>query len=145
MWEIIKIKDIMTRDVITVDKDTLILDTAKLMEEKNISSVIVAEGGMPVGIVTERDLVRKVIIKDLDAKSPVSTIMSSPLVTVSKEENISSAAELMMKKKIRRLPVVDKGKLMGIVTETNISTTSPKAISEFSQTIDKIDKILKDL
>jgi CBS domain-containing protein len=115
------------------------------MEEKNISSVIVAEGGMPVGIVTERDLVRKVIIKDLDAKSPVSTIMSSPLVTVSKEENISSAAELMMKKKIRRLPVVDKGKLMGIVTETNISTTSPKAISEFSQTIDKIDKILKDL
>lgn len=145
MWEIIKIKDIMTRDVITVDKDTSILDTAKLMEEKNISSVIVAEGGMPVGIVTERDLVRKVIIKDLDAKSPVSTIMSSPLVTVSKEENISSAAELMMKKKIRRLPVVDKGKLMGIVTETNISTTSPKAISEFSQTIDKIDKILKDL
>jgi CBS domain-containing protein len=145
VWEIIKIKDIMTRDVITVDKDTSILDTAKLMEEKNISSVIVAEGGMPVGIVTERDLVRKVIIKDLDAKSPVSTIMSSPLVTVSKEENISSAAELMMKKKIRRLPVVDKGKLMGIVTETNISTTSPKAISEFSQTIDKIDKILKDL
>jgi CBS domain-containing protein len=135
----------MSKEIISIEKGASILEAAKLMEKHNISSLIVVDRGEPVGIVTERDLVRKVLLKNLDVKSEVKAIMSSPLITVDADEDVTRAAEILVEKKIRRLPVVEEGKLVGIVTETNISQTSPKAISEFSSTIEKIDKILKDL
>jgi CBS domain-containing protein len=135
----------MSREIISIEKGASILEVAKLMEKHNISSLIVVDRGEPIGIVTERDLVRKVLLKNLDARSKVKTIMSSPLITVDADEDVARAAEILVEEKIRRLPVVEEGKLVGIVTETNISQTSPKAISEFSSTIEKIDKILKDL
>jgi CBS domain-containing protein len=113
------VEDIMTKGVVTIGRDASILDAAKVMEERNISNVVVTDVFAPaklIGIVTERDLVRKVIIGGLDVRGrSIEEVMSSPLITVEKDADIAEATELMIRKGIRRLPVVEGERLVGIV------------------------------
>jgi CBS domain-containing protein len=102
---------------------------------------VVVDEDKPVGIVTERDLVRKGIIGRLDVHSSIEKVMSSPLITISKNTTLSEATKLMIEKEIRRLPVVENGKLVGIITATDVLNISPRAF-EFSKIIDKILKNL---
>jgi len=117
---VIQVQDRMTKEVVTGDSSISILDAAKIMEEKDISSVLIIDEGIPVGIVTERDLVRKVIIKGVDPKKSVENIMTSGLITARKDMEVTSAANLMIEKGIRRLPVLEDGSLVGIITATDI-------------------------
>lgn len=139
------VENLMTKEVVTTDKKTSIIDVAGLMEKKNISSVVVVEERGPMGIVTERDLVRKAILKRLDLDEPIEKIMSSPLTTAEKNMDIPTATGLMMKESIRRLPVVEKGELVGIITATDLLDISPKYVMQLSSTMDKIEGILKNL
>ncbi len=118
----ILLKDIMVRKVITIDPDKTARDAARLMADNNISSVIVMKGDEIVGIVTERDLVRKVCANDIpSSKVSIVSVMSSPVITAESDLPIEAAVQRMFNNRIRRLPVVENGKLVGIVTISDIA------------------------
>ncbi len=117
-----KIHDIMTKDVITVDSKQNAMEAAKLMKEKRIASIVVSKATRPYGIVTERDFVRLLCAENLQSKNtPLINITSSPLITVGPDISIEDAAEVMSKNKIRRLVIVDDGNILGIVTATDLA------------------------
>ncbi len=117
-----KVKDIMTKNVVTVEPEDQALDAAVKMRAKGIGALIVVSKGSPVGILTERDLVRKVIAAKKDPKSTrVTDVMSKPLVTATPNTSVREAAKKMMINDVRRLPVVANGKLVGIITAADLA------------------------
>jgi len=117
-----EIKSVMTRSIATVSEDSPVLRAAKLMSSKTISCVVIVKGKEPRGILTERDLIQRVIVKGRDAKrTKVKDVMTAPVLSVPPESDLVPTGELMKKKKIRRFPVTnDKGELIGLVTQTDI-------------------------
>ncbi len=122
----ILIQDIMARTLITVNKSTTALQIAKMMEQGGIGTVIVKEGENPVGIVTDRDFATKIAANNLSFDTPVEKIMSTPLITINHNEPISAAAQRMTSKKIRKLAVTENGKIVGIITSTDLVTQLAK-------------------
>ena len=117
-----KVKDIMTKNVVTVEPEDRALNAAVKMREKGVGALMVVSKGSPVGILTERDLVRKVIAAKKDPKSTrVADIMSKPLVTTAPNTSVREAAKKMMINDVRRLPVVASGKLVGIITAADLA------------------------
>lgn len=122
----ILIQDIMTRALITVNRSTTALQVAKMMEQGGIGAILVQDNGNPVGIVTDRDYATRIAANDLPLNTAVENIMSTPLITINHDEPISAAAEQMTSKKIRKLPVTENGKIIGIVTSTDLVTQLAK-------------------
>jgi len=122
----ILIQDIMTRALITVNLSTTVLQVAKMMEQGGIGAILVQNNSNPVGIVTDRDFATKIAANNLPFDTPVEKIMSSPLITINHNELISAAAERMTTKKIRKLPVTENGKVVGIITSTDLVTQLAK-------------------
>ncbi len=118
----ILVQDIMTRVLITVNLVTTVLQVAKMMEQGGIGAILVQNNDNPVGIVTDRDFAIRVAANNLSFDSSVEKIMSSPLVTINHNEPISAAAERMTSKKIRKLAVTENGKVIGIITSTDLIT-----------------------
>lgn len=129
----IPVKEIMTREVCTVNKDDSLLEAAKKMLEYGVGSVVVVENGRPVGIVTEKDILYKVVSKNrIPSEVKVGEIMSTPLITIRPTTSLREAADIMRKRGIRRLPVVDNnGNLIGIVTDNDILSVAID-LGEFS-------------
>ncbi len=117
---VIYVKDIMTNQVISVDSSVSVNDAAKMMENSEVGAIIVMEGNEPRGIITDRDFAIKIAAHAYPIDTPVRRVMSSPLITIGPEELISVAADLMSTRKIRKLPVMDEDKIIGIVTATNL-------------------------
>ncbi|MEM3916478.1 MAG: CBS domain-containing protein [Candidatus Nitrosocaldus sp.] len=118
----ILMKDIMIRDVVTISPDKTAQEAARLMAEHGIGSVVVMDSDKVVGIVTERDLVRKVCAKDIpSSRVRIQDVMSTPIITAEPDLPIEAAVQRMFNNKIRRLPVVENGKLVGIVTISDIA------------------------
>lgn len=115
------VREYMKSSVITVDKNTILYEIAKIMTEKNIGSVIVVENGKPVGIITERDIVRAIGKgKKLDTKA--EEIMTASLITIKEDSPVTGALALMRQFNIRHLPVVnDKGELTGVISIRDIA------------------------
>jgi len=123
----VPVSEAMTEKVLTTAATTSVAQAAKLMAERGVGSIIVVKGKEPVGILTERDLLMKVV--SVDAKPStvrVSKVMSSPVITISPETDITDAARTMVRNKIRRLPVVERGRLTGIITASDITMISPE-------------------
>ena len=116
----IKVEDIMTKALISVNPATTSLQIAKMMEQGGIGAIIVKENEIPIGIITDRDFATKIAAQSLSFDTPVEKIMSSPLITIPNDAPISSAAEIMSSKKIRKLAVSDSGKIVGIITSTDL-------------------------
>ncbi len=114
------VKDIMTTALISVNPATTALQIAKMMEQGGIGAVLVKENENLVGIVTDRDFATKIAANNLPFDTPVEKIMSSPLITINHSESISSAAEMMTSKKIRKLAVSDNGNIIGLITSTDL-------------------------
>ncbi|MEM2856432.1 MAG: CBS domain-containing protein [Candidatus Nitrosocaldaceae archaeon] len=115
------VNELMSKDVVTINEDSTAYDVAKIMDEKNIGTIVIVKNEEPIGIVTERDLVKRICSKDLKSSSvKVKDIMSSPLITVQPNTPIGLAASLMVEHNIRRLPVIKNNKLVGIITSRNI-------------------------
>jgi len=126
-----KVKDMMTKNSITVDINKTIIDAAMLMSEETVGCLVVIDGEVPIGIVTERDFVRRVIAKKLSLDTKISEIMSKPLITISPEDSIRDAARIMIDNKVRRLPVVEDNKLVGIIVSADFARhLSKKTITE---------------
>ncbi len=115
------VKNVMAKPVITVDKNNSVFEAARVMSEKGVGSIVVTDKGKPVGITTERDVLQRVVAKGLDAsKVKMKDIMSKPLITINGNMPIINAIRIMEKNKVRRLLVLEKGKLVGIVTQRDL-------------------------
>lgn len=111
----------MSSPVITVNTATSIKEAAEIMARKRIGCIVVTERDTPVGIVTERDILEKVVAPGLDsATTAMKEIMSRPLLTVHPDESIVRAVRVMRRENVRRLVVLEDAKLAGIVTERDL-------------------------
>lgn len=116
------VRDIMIHNVVTIEHNKSAKDVALLMTEKGISSLVVIKDGKPIGLVTERDLTHKVSTDDKKSSEvPLSEIMSANFRWVEPMTPIEDAVQKMINKSIRRLLVLDNGKLVGIITETDLA------------------------
>lgn len=125
-------KDIMAKRVKTSDENVSLFEIAKKMKQNDISTVIITRKNKPVGIVTERDMAQKVAANALDVKKiKVKEIMSSPIQSIKPNTNIFFAQNMMHKEHFKKLPVIEKGKLVGIVTQTDINNYLTEKRKEF--------------
>lgn len=114
---------VMSRAVMTVELNSNAKECARAMAKKGVSCAVITQSGSAIGIVTERDLVSKVLAESIEAKSVlVRDIMSTPLITISPDAPLTGASELMARYRVRRLVVVDEGgMLVGVVTTGDIA------------------------
>jgi CBS domain-containing protein len=116
------VRDIMTKNVVTIEVNRAALEAAKIMAEKGISSLIVLNDQDPVGIVTERDFVKKICIKELNvSRVKINEVMSKIRTFADPEIPIEVAVQRMVNHKIRRLPIMEDGKVVGIITVTDLA------------------------
>ena len=134
--KILKVKDAMSSNFLEMDGKVSIKDAVKNMVENQTVSVIVIQAGIPSGIITERDLVTKVLFPNEDIeKTVLEEVMSSPIIFVLEDDLLDYAAKLMSEKKIRKLPVMSNGKVIGILSETDIIKLAPTLILESGKTL----------
>jgi CBS domain-containing protein len=127
-----KVREIMSRPIITEDGDVLITEIVKNMAELGIGSVVITSDGNPAGIITERDIALKVLLKNKRADEVTAKeVMSSPLLTIEAETSVDEASALAAEKRIKRLPVVENGVLVGIISVRNILTQKPEYVKRF--------------
>jgi CBS domain-containing protein len=113
------VKDIMTKEVVTIDPNKSIFEAAELMSTKRLGCLIVVIKAFPVGIITERDIVRRIVAKRAPLDQKVTEVMTKTLITVDPDASLKDAARLMSTNKIRRLPVLKQNKLVGIVVASD--------------------------
>ena len=120
------VSEVMTKNVFTLDVRANATEIATGMTRHNVSSIVVTKNGDAVGIITERDIVRKVVAWEKESgKISASEIMSSPLMTIRPSTNIIDAARIMLKHDIRRLVVKENGSPSGIVTDKDLLMIAP--------------------
>jgi len=135
------VKDIMTSPVVTIGESQTIYKAAQLMDKHDVGCIIVTDKeGKPAGILTERDLTTRVLAKNkLPSTVKAGKVMTTPLITIDPDETLPEAARRMSKLNIRRLGVVYKGNLEGIVSSKDILAVTPELI-EIIQERAKIEK-----
>jgi CBS domain-containing protein len=127
---LVVVRDIMSKDVQVVRPDTTIQEVVATMSKFDISSIVVVQSEKPVGIITTRDVLSKVVVQCLAPRALTARqIMSSPLVTIGESATVEEAANLMAQKKIKTLPVMNNDKLAGILTYTDIVFEVPTMLS----------------
>ena len=126
----LKVEDVMTKEVITIDETATIKEAAEIMDKNEISCLIALRKGRAIGIITERDLLKRIIV---EAKNPEKTkvgkVMSSPLAVVAVGTDLETALRLMFLKKIKKLPIVNKESILGLVSLTDIARCQPAIIT----------------
>lgn len=129
----LRVKDLMEKSVITVDSATTVADAIKVMLQSNVWSVVVVKRGLPEGVVTERDLIRRCVAKGLvPDRLPIEKIMTSPLITIGPDATIREAMSLMVEKDIRRLFVVNEGMIVGRITQGHLLESTLEVMSSLS-------------
>jgi CBS domain-containing protein len=126
MSGIILVRDIMAKNVKTVRTDDSVLDAVVKMNKFDVGSVIVINSNRPVGIITSKNILSRVVESRLDASIVrAKDIMSSPIITIEPDSSIEDAAKLMAQKKIKQLVVMDKEKIHGILSTSDIVKANP--------------------
>ena len=139
------VKEIMKTNIISIDSSKTIKEAACMMDDSDIGCVIITRDGSPIGILTERDFVKKIVAKNKDLSSPLTEVMSSPLIMINSDETVWEAAEIMKQKGIHKLPVLDNNKVSGIITTTDlIKICSVGSDSEMRNICDQILMRMKD-
>lgn len=111
----LKIKELMSSNVRTISSDATIKEAADIMNTIDVGSIPVLENNRVVGIVTDRDIVLRSVAKGQDPSQKISSVMTKDPKVISSDTEVHEAADIMAKRQIRRLPVVDNGNLVGIV------------------------------
>jgi CBS domain-containing protein len=121
----------MTKGVLTIDWQKTVFEAAELMTLKEVGDILVTEADLPMGIVTERDFVRRVVAKRRPLDTKISDVMSKPLITIGPNATLIEAARKMVDNRIRRLPVLERHKLVGIIVVSDFARhLSKKTLSE---------------
>jgi CBS domain-containing protein len=127
---IVLVRDVMSKDVKVVRPNSSVKEVVATMNKFDRGSIVVVQGNRPVGIITERDILRRIVQPCLAPETLIARqVMTSPVLTTTEMASIDEAAELMAKKRVKKLPVVDKQKLVGIVTFTDIVAKVPTMLS----------------
>ncbi|RLI29556.1 MAG: hypothetical protein DRO46_02300 [Candidatus Hecatellales archaeon] len=120
----VRVRDILDPKVVEVNASASIKEVAKAMVENNVGTVVVTKDGLPVGEVTDRAILEKCLVKGLDPEKTVAEdIMEAPLVTIDPESRIGEAIRLMLEKRVRRVFVVEGGKIIGSITQTGVCSS----------------------
>lgn len=114
------VKDLMSHDVEMIHFDHTIQQAAKIMKNDGVGSVVIMKDNTSVGIMTERDFAVKVTVDEIPPSTKISEVMTSPVIHISAEESVLNASDIMIEKKIRKIPVFNAGKIVGIITVTDI-------------------------
>ncbi|MDI6644693.1 MAG: CBS domain-containing protein [Methanobacteriaceae archaeon] len=123
----VTVHDAMTSSVVTIDPKISVAEAAKIMTKMGLGSLIVKSNAKPEGLITESDILRKVVAKDILASEiTIGEVMTKNLISIDPGTELNEAARLMAKNSIRRLPVVKNGKLVGILTSTDVMSVSPE-------------------
>ena len=118
---LIKVKDIMNQNIITITEQTSIVEAAKLMAKHNIGFLPILNNDKLVGVITDRDIIKNVINKEKDIYAAVKIAMTTNTITVNKNDDISIAITKMANNQIRRIIVIDKNRIVGIISISDIS------------------------
>lgn len=131
------VKDIMSSPVITVGQNETVDKVAQFMEVQRLGCIVVTDkDGRPIGIITERDLVTRVLAKNkLPSELVAKEVMTSPLVTISPDETLSNTARQMSRLNVRRLGVVYKGDLVGIISSKDVLAVTPELIETIQERV----------
>jgi len=122
----IKVSQAMTKKPVFIGPNELITTCARKMLSKNVGGIIVKEGDKLVGIVTEKDIVENAVGKELDIKKiKVRDIMTRGMITISPDDDLGKAIDVMIREDVRRLPVIKDNKLVGLLTEKDIIKIEP--------------------
>jgi CBS domain-containing protein len=115
------VRDVMSQHVVTIDRGASVKDAARLMEKYDVGCLIVLDGGKAVGIITERDMLSRVLLQPIDPETTsINEVMSAPLIYTDPEKDLQDAMELMNERRIKRLPVIVEGNSVGILSITDI-------------------------
>lgn len=132
----LKVADVMVKNVITIDENLTVKEAAEVMNKFEIGCLIALRGGKVAGIVTERDILKKVVAEAKNAgEVKVKDVMSSPLIVAEPGMELEEAARLMFNMKIKKLPVVESGRLVGLITLTDIARFQPQIMKLLKQLI----------
>ena len=135
------VEDIMSKDVVTIDYKKTIYDACKLYKEKKVGCLVVMDKDILVGIVTERDIIERGILEDKPPrKTSISEIMSPNLRTIHALTPLEQASQIMKENKIKKLPVILNNKIVGIVTQTDLSDT----IDVYSEAFEDLAKFYEE-
>lgn len=130
------VKEIMTEDVKTIEPDMTVQEAAKKMVEENMKFLIVIKGKKLVGILTEWDFVKKIAAEEeFKENAKVKSIMTSDVIVIDPETEIGEAASIMAKSNIKKLPIVTKNVLIGVVTAMDILAAEPKLMEKISELV----------
>lgn len=140
-----KLREIMTAGVVTADEGTPAGAVARLMRDRRVGSVVICdpEGG-PAAMITDRDVAVRIAAEDLDLAEPAGEHASRPLITGEPEMELEEAAALMVQHRVRRLPVVERGSLVGIVTLDDIAVRTGNLDVAQRMTAEVIEGALPD-
>ena len=129
MKQTVPVKEIMTDNVVKTNEKSTTAKAAQLMRKEGSGCIIITKSGKPIGIITSRDILNKVVAEDLKPSEVLAgDIMSSPVLKIKPNEDVFDAARTMVRKKIQHLPVVEGGKILGIVSARDITAISPDLI-----------------
>lgn len=133
----LKVEDIMAKNVKTIEERGTVREAAELMNKHNIGCLVVIKKEKPVGIVTERDMLRRVILEVVDPVfTKVHEVMTKPLVFGKLGMSVEEASSFMREKKIKKLPIVNNGRVVGLVTTTDF-VRSPQVMKMMIKKIKK--------
>jgi CBS domain-containing protein len=139
----VRVKQLLGRkgqEVWSVDADEPVLEAIQMMADRRVGALPVTRGGELVGVISERDYARKVILLGRSsAETPVWQIMSSPVVTVTPEDGVRQCMQIMTEKRIRHLPVVQDGRMVGVISIGDLVRT---VIEEQDQTIEHLERFI---
>lgn len=136
----LSVRDVMVTDLVKVEATVNVIHAVRLMNDFEVGCLLVVEGNRVVGILTERDILRRIVA---EGKKPEETlvrdVMSKPPVVVNPEMKLDKAIEVMFKNKIKKLPVVENGKLVGLVTFTDIARVQPAVMETVRRLMEKYE------
>ena len=115
------IKENLYSSVLSLNSTVASSDAAKLLEDSKTNAIVVLENQIPVGLVTNRDLMIKIVAHSYPLDTPIRRVMSTPLISISPDTEIKDAIDLMMAKKIRKLPVIKNDEVLGIIVASEIA------------------------
>jgi CBS domain-containing protein len=133
------VKDVMRREVLTVSPETRIKEAARTLSDNHIGSLIVVKNEKVAGIITERDILRSLADSEKDEieSKIVEDAMTHYVIPITSGSNVESAVKLMIENKIKKLPVIDNGKLVGIITASDIITAQPDMIKSIRRLLSR--------
>ncbi|MFV0454216.1 MAG: CBS domain-containing protein [Pseudomonas sp.] len=135
------LRDKQHQNVHTVSSEATVLEFLQAMAEHNVGALLVVDNGELVGIVSERDYARKIVLQGRSSVgTPVSTIMSSPVITTEPQQSIQACMSLMTDRHLRHLPVVDGGQLVGLLS---IGDLVKEAIAEQADLIQQLERYIR--